>query len=539
MAILFTTEGPLPGAHPPSLMTRFSSLLRGFEEKILRLIGSSAQEKMEGKDFLKAFLSVQVVSVGLCLLFQRLQGLLPGNHLERGPVPWSLAINTAISFVTNTNWLSVAPETTFSLLTQIVGFGVQQFLSPACGLAVFLAVTRSLSQDQHSSLGHFWQDLLRSLCLLLFLSLGAALLLNAQGVLQTLSETLPFTDVKGGLQSSRAGPVASQTAIQLLGTNGGSLFQTGAAHPLQNPTPWSNLTQIFLMLLLPSALPITYGQLIGHPKHGRLLFGLLQASLLAWIGLALGVENQFPPSLEGKELRFTTGWQSLLFQGATTFTSCGSTNASISSFPPLTGGLMLANMLLGGGLLGGVGSGMMNLLLFICLTVFLGGLMVGKAPEYLGKKITPSDMGWILTALLLPSCGLLIAACMSLLSHQGLAGLSEKSPQGLFELLYTLTSTSTNNGSSFGRFNADTPYYAGLLTLLMSLGRWGVFIPLLILAGDWAPRKKVPPSLGTLEIDTPLFGCFLFLVILLLGGLTFLPPFLLGPITVHFLWPHS
>ncbi|MDD5382618.1 MAG: potassium-transporting ATPase subunit KdpA [Candidatus Margulisbacteria bacterium] len=510
------------------------------EKSIYRVCGIDENEEMDWLDYTKAVLFFNLLGFIFLFLVQIFQSYLPLNLYRLPNVPWDLAFNTAMSFMTNTNWQSYSGETTLSYLTQMLGLTVQNFLSAATGIAVFLALVRGLTNRSVSALGNFWVNTVHSLVYILIpLSIIVAILLASQGVVQTFN---PYKEIKS-LQGEKIvlplGPAASQIAIKQLGTNGGGYFGANSTHPFENPTPLSNFLEMLSILLIPAALTYTYGVLIKNKKHGWLLFIVM---MLLWGGgLAVSLWSEYSSAavplvtaLEGQETRFGVT-NSLIWATATTAASNGSVNAMHSSLSPLAGGVALFNMMLGEIVFGGVGAGMYGMLLFVLMTVFLAGLMVGRTPEYLGKKIEQNEIKMVILAILLPSVVVLIGAGFSCVLPVALASLGNKGPHGLSEILYAFTSAANNNGSAFAGLSTNTLYYILLLGLAMLIGRFGVIIPCLVIAGSLAIKKIAPPSAGTFSTDNTLFAALLVGVIMIVGALTFFPSLCLGPIIEHLL----
>jgi K+-transporting ATPase ATPase A chain len=475
------------------------------------------------------------------LVLQLAQSSLPLNPANLGAVEPFLAFNTATSFMTNTNWQSYAGETTLSYFTQMVGLTVQNFVSAATGIAVVIALTRGLARRSATTLGNFWVDLTRAtLYILLPLSLVFALILVSQGVIQNFNAPVTVETLTGDTQILPQGPAASQIAIKQLGTNGGGYFNTNSAHPYENPTPLSNFWQMFAILLIPAALTYTYGRMVGSVRQGWVIFAAMLLLLGAGLAVMLASEYSLNPvygiagGLEGKETRFGIA-NSILWGAVTTAASNGSVNAMHSSFTPLAGGIALLNILLGEIIFGGVGAGLYGMLIFVILTVFIAGLMVGRTPEYLGKKIEAREIKMAILAILLPSACILLFSALATVTEAGLASRANSAAHGFTEILYAFASAAGNNGSAFAGLNANTPFYNGLLGLAMWIGRFGVILPVLAIAGSMVTKKVAPPSPGTFPTDSPLFVGLLVAVILIVGALTFFPALALGPLVEHLL----
>lgn len=481
--------------------------------------------------------------LGFLWLFflQLLQGALPLNPENFGAVSLALAYNTASSFVTNTDWQAYAGETTYSYLTAMLGMTAQNFLSAGTGLAVLMALIRSLTRKSEITIGNFWKDLVRSVVyLLLPLSILMALLLVQEGTVQTLDPYQEVMTLEGEKQTIPLGPAASQIAIKQLGTNGGGFFNANSAHPFENPSALSNLLEMAALLLIPAATVYAYGIMIGSLRHAyillsvMLLFWILMAAVFYFAEAHIPFFSDKPPYLEGKEVRFGTA-NSLIWSVSTTATSNGSVNAMLSSLPPLAGGVCLFNIMLGELIFGGVGVGMLSMIMYTILTVFISGLMVGRTPEYLGKKIEKSEMPWVAAAVLLPGALILSGTGVTCLLEDTSASLLSQGPHGFSEMLYAFSSAAGNNGSAFAGLNANTPYFNIALGTVMLIGRAAILFPSLALAGLMARKKLTPASAGTFSTNSSLFGILLFSVILIVGALTFFPALLLGPIVEHFL----
>ncbi|MBY0505893.1 MAG: potassium-transporting ATPase subunit KdpA [Bryobacteraceae bacterium] len=454
----------------------------------------------------------------------RVQHLLPLNPQSFGPVDPHTAFNIAISFATNTNWQNYGGETTLSYLTQMLALTVQNFVSAASGIAVLAALARGLAAKNSTSIGNFWADLTRTtLYLLLPLSIGLALLLVGQGVIQNFDSYVP---VAGTQQVIPMGPVASQVAIKQLGTNGGGFFNVNSAHPFENPTPVSNFLQVISILLIPAALCYTFGKLVNDKRQG---WALLAAMLIIFVPLVF-LEAQFEQgNLEGKEVRFGTA-NSAVWAVATTAASNGSVNSMHDSFTPLGGLIPLFLMQLGEVVFGGVGSGLYGMVIFAIIAVFLAGLMVGRTPEYLGKKIEAFEMKMASLVILMPPVSVLLGTAITVTAPMGLAGLQDRGPHGFSEILYAFSSMGNNNGSAFGGYGANNPLVNSLGGVAMFLGRYWVAWPVLAIAGSLAKKKTVPVGPGTLPTHTPLFTGLLVGAVLLVGMLAFIPALALGPV---------
>ncbi len=511
------------------------------EKLIYRISKINPAEEMGWKTYLFSLLIFNLFGFIAVLLLQLFQSYLPLNPQGLGNVPFHLSFNTAVSFMTNTNWQSYAGETTLSYLVQMLGLTVQNFLSAATGIAVILALIRAFKTRCGISLGNFWADIVRStLYVLLPLSLIMAIVLVSQGVVQTFSSYTAVTTINGAQQIIPLGPAASQIAIKQLGTNGGGFFNVNSAFPFENPNPLSNFIELLAIFLIPAALTYTYGIMLGNKKHGWIIFATMMLLFAAGLAVSLYSEYQYNPvigtsvNMEGKEVRFGVT-NSVLWSAATTCASNGSVNSMHESFTPLSGLVTLFNIMLGEVIFGGVGAGLYGMLIFIIITVFIAGLMVGRTPEYLGKKIEALDIKMAVIAVLLPSAIIKIFTAISVLIEPGLSSLNNSGPHGLTEILYAFTSAAGNNGSAFAGINANTVYYNLMLGFDMLIGRFGVIIPALIIAGNIVKKNISPYSAGTFSTNSVLFVILLIGVILIIGGLTFFPVLTLGPIVEHLL----
>ena len=543
--VLLVVLTPLLGRFMAAVLqgqrTWLTPVLGPVERSLYALAGVRPDTEMSWSTYAAALLVFNVAGFLLLFLLQLVQGWLPLNPAGLpGVEPW-LAFNTATSFMTNTNWQAYSGESTLSYLTQMAGLTVQNFVSAATGVAVLVALARGLARRSTTGIGNFWADLVRTtLYILLPLALLLAVVLIGQGVVQNFAPYTEATTLTGAGQLLPQGPAASQIAIKQLGTNGGGFFGVNSAHPFENPTPLSNFLEMLAILLIPAALTYTYGRLVGSERQGWAIFAAMLLLLLA--GLAVMLWSELSPNavtgiaagMEGKEQRFGVV-NSVLWGAATTAASNGSVNAMHSSFSPLAGGVALLNMMLGEVIFGGVGAGLYGMLMFVVLTVFIAGLMVGRSPEYLGKKIEAREVKLATIAILLPSACILLFGALSVLLPQGLAGRANAGPHGLSEILYAFASAAGNNGSAFAGLAANTPYYNALLGVVLWIGRFGVIIPALAIAGSMATKKVTPPSAGTFPTDCPLFTGLLLAVVLIVGALTFFPALSLGPIVEHLL----
>ncbi len=541
---------------PPRGMRWVGPLERG----IYRACGVRADLEMSWKRYAVAALLFH--GFGFIVLFglQQAQHALPLNPDGLGPVSADLSFNTAVSFVTNTNWQSYGGETTLSYLTQMLGLTTQNFVSAAAGMAALVALIRGFVRRQADRIGNFWVDLTRSiLYILLPLSAALALALTSQGVVQTFggramaSLLQPVVSADGVVVTEQAiavGPAAAQVAIKQLGTNGGGFFNVNSSHPFENPTPLSNFLQCLAILLIPAALCFTFGRMVGDMRQGWVVLAAMTAVLVACLGIGLWAETTSAPdaaapgsaleaqvgNMEGKETRFGVAG-SVLWATATTAASNGSVNSMHDSYTPLGGLVPMVLMQLGEVIFGGVGSGLYGMLIFVIVTVFVAGLMVGRTPEYLGKKIEAFEMKMAALAVLLPCLGVLIGTAVAVALPNIGESLTNPLPHGFSQVLYAFSSAANNNGSAFAGFGANTVPHNLLLGIAMLLGRFGVMLPVLALAGALAAKKRVPAGEGTLPTHTPLFVGLLIGVVLIVGALTFVPALALGPIAEHMALP--
>lgn len=543
--VILTAITPLLGGFIAQVFTGertfLSPVLGGLESLIYKVAGVDSRREMNWREYALALFAFN--GVGLLIVFggQLMQGILPLNPNELGAVRWDSALNTAISFITNTNWQSYSGEVTMSYFTQMLFLSVQNFVSAAVGLSVAIALARGVSRSSTTEIGNFWVDLTRGgLYVLLPLSVVFSLLLVSQGVIQNFSANVEATTLEGAKQVLPMGPVASQVAIKMLGTNGGGFFNANAAHPFENSSPLSNFLQMLAIFLIPAALTFTFGRLTRAPRHGWIIFGSMMSLFLIMTGISIWAEHATNPFygvgalMEGKETRFGV-FGSILFSIVTTAASCGAVNAMHASLSPLSGGVAMLNMMLGEVIFGGVGAGLYGMLLFVLLTVFIAGLMVGRTPEYLGKKIEAREIAMVILAVIAPCAVVLIGTAIAAISPWGLAVVMSQGPHGFSEMLYAFTSAAANNGSAFAGLSANTPFYNLMLGLAMLVGRFSIILPILVIAGSLAQKKQTPASLGTFEVDTPLFAGLLIGVILIVGALTFLPALSLGPLMEHFM----
>ncbi len=528
--------------------TFLSPVFLPLENMIYKL---SSVESENEQTWVAYAISLMVFNVlGIVLLFAiiMLQGFLPLNPLKLGAQNAWMALNTAVSFVTNTNWQAYTPETTMSYFSQMAGLAVQNFLSAATGIAVSIALVRGLVRKEAQAIGNFWVDLTRTtLYILLPIALIGALVLVWQGTPQNFSAYTQARTLEGATQVIPQGPVASQIAIKMLGTNGGGFFNANSAHPYENPTPLTNILEMFFILLISMGLIFTFGKYSGDIKQGRALFYAVFITVVLLVIGAIFAENTANPLLaksagssvsflngntEGKETRFLGG-QSPLFSVVTTVTSCGAVNNMHDSNMPLTGLIELFDMQVGELIPGGVGSGLYTLLLYAIITVFIAGLMVGRTPEYLGKKIGPIEIQLTVAAAIFSSILMLLLSAIAIYVPDAVKSTSNPGPHGFSQLLYAATSSVANNGSAFAGLNANINFWNIMLSINMFFGRFVPLVLVLALAGRLANKKITPSSVGTLTTNDALFAFMLVMIILLVGGLTFLPALTMGPIAEH------
>ncbi len=573
LAIFLVT--PVLGGYMARVFTRqrtwFDPLLRPLERVLYRLTGVDESREMRWTEYAVSVLLFGVVSMVVLYAMQRGQGVLPFNPQGFGAVAPALAFNTAASFATNTNWQAYGGETTMSYFTQMAGLAYQNFVSAAAGLAVAIAFIRGIARQETDTLGNFWVDMVRaSLWILLPIAIAGALFLVSQGVVQNLKpydsvqvidpQTITATDAAGKVQQTvvrqqtiAQGPVASQEIIKQFGTNGGGFFNANSAHPYENPTPVTNFLEMLGIFAISSGLTYTLGSMTGSRRHGWAVWGAMALLFMAGASAAYWAEARGNPlltaagadqsvsaassggNMEGKEVRFGIA-NTALFATATTDASSGAVNGWHDSFTPLGGLVPLANIQLSEVVFGGVGAGMYGILVYIILSVFIAGLMVGRTPEYLGKKIQAFEVQMaMLTVLVFSIVTLTLTAISSVSPGFGTSSVFNPGPHGLSEMLYAYTSATANNGSAFGGLNVNTGWYNTTLALAMLAGRYFMIIPPLAIAGSLARKKLVPASLGTFPVTTPLFSALLVGVIVIVGALTFFPALSLGPVVEHFM----
>jgi K+-transporting ATPase ATPase A chain len=579
LALIFAVTKPL-GVFMARVFNRERTFLdpvaRPLERLLYRLTGVDENHEMRWTEYAVAMLMFSGVSMLLLYLIERVQRWLPWNPQKFGAVAQDLAFNTAASFTTNTNWQNYAGEATMSYLTQMAGLGYHNFASAAVGIALAIAFVRGIARREKDTIGNFWVDMTRAtLWLLLPMCIVYALALVSQGVVQNLK---PYDTVKliepQQVQKTGAdgkpvvgqdgkpamdtvtdqtiaqGPVASQEAIKMLGTNGGGFFNANSSHPFENPTPLSNYLQMLSIFAIPAGLTYTLGRMTGSQRHGWAVWAAMAFLFLAGVTTAYWAEARGNPllkgadqqastlqpggNMEGKEVRFGIA-SSALFATVTTDASCGAINSWHDSFTPLGGMVPLANIMLSETVFGGVGAGLYGILIYVVLAVFIAGLMVGRTPEYLGKKIEAYDVKMAMLVTLVFPLVILALAAISSVEGFGTSSISNPGPHGLTQVLYAFTSMAGNNGSAFGGLNGNTLWYNTSGAMTMVVGRFFMIIPMLAIAGNLAKKKYVPPSLGTFPVTTPLFSVLLVGVILIVGALTFFPALSLGPILEHLL----
>jgi K+-transporting ATPase ATPase A chain len=549
--LLFALAWPLSG-WLACLTNEGPARLRKLDAGVLRLLGSRIDHDMGWREYALALLAFNALGVILLYALQRLQGGLPVNPTGMGAVEASSAFNTAVSFVTNTNWQGYSGESTMSHLSQMLGLAVQNFLSAATGLAVAFALIRAFSRARTEGIGNFWLDMWRiTIYVLLPICAAYALVLVGNGVVQNLDAPTTATTLEGIKQMLPQGPAASQEAIKMLGTNGGGFFNANSAHPFENPTAFTNLLEMLSMFLLPAAIVLCFGRVIKKPREAYAVLACMLLIFLFMLGTIYHVEQAGNPllgklgvdqtssalqsggNMEGKEVRYGIA-ASTLFATITTSTSCGAVNAMHDSLTALGGLVPLWLIQLGEVVFGGVGTGFYTIMIYALIGVFVIGLMIGRTPEYLGKKIEAHEIKLASLALLMSPAIILIGTAVAVLSPQGVASMANPGAHGFSEVLYAFSSATNNNGSAFAGLSANTPFYNVALAIAMWFGRFTVIVPVLAIAGSLARKKTVPASAGTLPTDTLQFALVLAGTIVLVGALTFLPALALGPVAEHF-----
>jgi len=512
-----------------------------FERLIYKMSGVKLDDEMDWKRYAASLLYFNFAGFAALFFMLIFQDWLPVNPQNLPGLSWHLALNTAMSFVTNTNWQSYAGEVTLSHFVQMAGLTFQNFASAATGIAVVLAMVRAFTRRESKLIGNFWVDLVRStLYVLLPLSVALALTLSQQGVIQNFSPDMTVNTIEGGTQKIAFGPVASQVAIKQLGSNGGGFFNSNSAHPFENPTPFTNFLEMFSLIFIAASLVFTYGRMAGAKSHGAAIFVTMLILLI--VGLSISLYSEFSVNqnfnisavMEGKETRFGVA-NSVLWSAATTAASNGSVNCMHASLTPVSAMIAMLNIMIGEVIFGGVGAGLYGMVMFIILTVFIAGLMVGRTPEYLGKKIEAFEVKMAILAVLAPCATILILTAVACVTKSGLDSLCNIGPHGLSEMLYAFSSAAGNNGSAFAGLNANTAFYNTLLAIAMFIGRFAIIIPALAISGSMVEKKITPPSPGTFPTDGGTFVALLISVILIVGALTFMPVLTLGPVIEQFL----
>ena len=548
--------------------TFLDPVMRPIERLLYRVTGVDETHEMRWTEYAIAMLLFSMVSMILLYMIERVQLWLPWNPQHLPNVGTDLAFNTAASFTTNTNWQNYSGESTMAYFTQMAGLAFHNFVSAATGIAVAIAFVRGIARREWKTIGNFWVDFTRAtLWVLLPVSFLVALFFVSQGSIQSLKpyvtvplldpQTVQVTAADGKTTTQHVtqqvipmGPVASQEVIKMYGTNGGGFFNANSAHPFENPTPLTDFVQLLLIFAIPSGLTYTLGRMTGSPRHGWAVWGAMAALFLAGVVVAYSAEARGNPllhgvdqratarqaggNMEGKEVRFGIA-DSALFATVTTDASCGAVNSVHDSFTPIGGMVPLVNIMLGEVIFGGVGAGMYGMLVFVILSVFIAGLMVGRTPEYLGKKIESYDVKMAMLTVLIFCLAILVFSAVSLVSKFGTSSITNPGPHGLSQILYAYASTAANNGSAFAGLNGNTLWYNVSLGFNTLIGRFLMIIPILAIAGNLARKKIVPESVGTFPVTTPLFSALLISVVLIVGALTFFPALSLGPILEHLL----
>ena len=526
--------------------TFLTPVLAGPERWLYRLFSVNVQEDMPWKTYALSLVIFSIIGIATLFILQLAQGLLPLNPRKLGAVRWDTALNAAISFATNTNWQSYSGERTMSHFTQMLGLTVQNFLSAAAGMAVLAAVIRGFIHKTSAGIGNFWVDVTRSiLYILLPLAIIWSIVLVSQGVVQTLDGAITAQTLESGKQIIAVGPVASQEAIKEIGTNGGGFFNANSAHPFENPTPLADFLEILGMMLIPAALPFMLGATLKKRRQGVAIFAAMLLLYLAGLGVFTWSETRGNPllekagvehglNMEGKEVR-TGIVNSVMFAHSTTVTSCGAVNSMHDSMTPLGGLVPIFNMAIGEVIFGGVGVGLIGLLSYAVLTMFLAGLMIGRTPELMGKKMELREMVMSLVIILTPALLLLILSALAVSTRAGLAGVTNAGPHGLSQIIYAFASASGNNGSAFAGLNADSVFYNLTTGIAMLAGRFSTLIPALAIAGSLAAKKIIPESIATFPTTGLLFVIMLACVVVIVGALTFFPVFTMGPFLEHLL----
>ncbi len=524
--------------------TFMTPLLRPVERLIYRLCGVDELSEMTWKTYAWAFILFNITGIILLTVIQMLQVYLPLNPQKLPGVKWDSALNTAISFVTNTNWQGYSGELTMSYFSQMIGLTVQNFVSAGIGMAAGLALIRGFTRKESGTVGNIWVDMTRSvLYVLIPLSIVMAVILMSQGVIQNFHSYVTAETLEGGKQLLPMGPAASQIAIKQLGTNGGGFFNVNSAHPFENPTFVSNLIETFSIILIPIAFVFMFGYMLNNKKQGGAIFATMALLFIIGLSLILWSDSRVNPAyenagitqvqnMEGKETRIGIFWSGVWSQ-ITTVTSNGSVNSMHDSYMPLSGMVQMFNIGIGEVIFGGVGVGLIGFLFYVILSMFVVGLMIGRTPEFMGKKFGPYEMGMSLIALLVPMCTAVILAAIAVSVQPGLAGLNNPSAHGLSEILYAYFSAVGNNGSAFAGLSANSIFYNNTLSFALLVGRFATVIPAIAIAGSLAQRKKVPDSAATFPTKGFMFVAVVAGVIIIMGALTFFPVFALGPVLEH------
>jgi K+-transporting ATPase ATPase A chain len=516
------------------------------ERLLYRLFGVNERDEMSWKTYAFSLVVFNVIGIAILFILQLIQGMLPFNPQKLGGVRWDTALNAAVSFVTNTNWQSYSGEQTMSYFTQMAGLTVQNFLSAAVGLASVVALIRGFVRKTADTIGNFWVDLTRSvLYVLLPLAIIWALVLSSQGVVQTLSPSIHARTLEGKEQTIAVGPVASQVAIKQLGTNGGGFFNANSSHPFENPTPLTDFMEVFGLMLIPASLPFALGAMLNKRKQGWAIYASMMILFLMGLTVTLWAELQGSPilekigilhgvNMEGKEVRFGV-IHSILFAQSTTAVASGAVNSMHDSLMPLSGLVLIFNMAIGEVIFGGIGVGLIGMIIYAILTMFLAGLMIGRTPEFIGKKLEPYEMIMSVIAILSPAIIMLLLASIAISTRVGLSSLNNAGPHGLSEILYAYASTSNNNGSAFAGLNENTLFYNLTTSFAMVVGRCSAILPALAIAGSLAKKQIVPVSAGTFPTTSMLFVIMLVVIVIIVGALTFFPALTLGPLLEHLL----
>jgi K+-transporting ATPase ATPase A chain len=546
LLILTITAIPL-GKYMSNVLTGkktfMTPVIRPIEKFVYRICSIDEDQEMTWKRYAYALIIFNIIGITFLFVLQLIQNFLPLNPAQMTGVRWDTALNTAISFATNTNWQSYAGESTMSYLTQMLGMTVQNFLSASIGIAALLALIRGFTRQKSTTIGNFWVDMTRTaLYILLPIAIIFALILASQGVVQTVGPYVTAHTLEGVNQTIALGPVASQEAIKMLGSNGGGYFNANSAHPFENPNGLTNILETFAILLIPISIVFAFGYIIRNFRQGLAIFAAMMILLVGGLGVAYYAESQPNPiiqklgvtggNMEGKELTFGVA-ESVLWGTTTTDVSNGGVNSMHDSTMPLTGLVYMFNLGIGEVIFGGLGVGLIGMLFYVILTMFIAGLMIGRTPEFLGKKLGPYEMIMATLALIVPAGLILVFAGIAISLPQGLAGLNNPSAHGLSEILYAYASAFANNGSAFAGLSANTVFYNLTLGLAMFIGRFIVIIPALAIAGSLAAKGRVPTDASSFPSTNALFVIMLVSVVVIVGALTFFPVFSLGPILEH------